>query len=124
MKTFWSQGKAPMSCDAENGCWCVDHPNILPVPDRKAEGCLCRTCLSKRPALRVVSPGASRLERYFPVKRDAPALVILLNPAQDSTVPALDLLKLSTFLRKRGYAPYLQKGSLDTTSPEPHAVVL
>jgi hypothetical protein len=124
MKTFCSQCKAPMSCEADKDCWCVDHPDLLPFPDRQAEGCLCRACLTKRLELRVVSPRASRLERYFPVTRDAPALVILLNPAQDSTVPPLDLLKLSTFLRKRGYAPHLQNGSLDTTSPEPHAVVL
>jgi hypothetical protein len=52
------------------------------------------------------------------------ASVILVNPAQDPSVPPLDLLKLSTCLRKRGYAPLLHNSELEITSPEPHAVVL
>ena len=72
----------------------------------------------------MIPPTASRLERYFPLRRSGPALVLLVNPAQDCSVPPLDLLKLSTFLRRRGYAPVLQKGNRDTTSQKPHAVVL
>ena len=48
METFCSRCKAPMSCEREKGCWCAEFPNILPIPDSKAEGCLCRDCLSKQ----------------------------------------------------------------------------
>ena len=64
----------------------------------------------------MIPPTASRLERYFPLRMSDPALVLLVNPAQDCSVPPLDLLKLSAFLRRRGYAPVLQKGNGDTTS--------
>lgn len=48
----------------------------------------------------------------------------MANPAQDCSVPPLDLLRLSTFLRRRGYAPVLQQCIRDTTLQKPHAVVL
>lgn len=66
----------------------------------------------------------SRVEQYFPVSSSEPATVLLLNPAQDSSVPPLDLLKLSTFLQSRGYATRLQKGVQNNAPEEPYAVVL
>jgi hypothetical protein len=66
----------------------------------------------------------SRVEQYFPVSSSEPATVLLLNPAQDSSVPPLDLLKLSTFLQSRGYATRLQKDVLNNAPEEPYAVVL
>jgi hypothetical protein len=66
----------------------------------------------------------SRVERYFPVRSHHPATVLLLNPAQDGPVPPLDLLKLSTFLRSRGYTTELHSGILKAGSTEPYAVVL
>jgi len=37
-----------MPCEREKGCWCAEFPNILPLPGSKAEGCLCRDCLTKQ----------------------------------------------------------------------------
>jgi hypothetical protein len=71
----------------------------------------------------ILSP-ASRLERHFPVQGSAPASALFANPAPDSSVPPLDLLKVSTFLRKRSYATFVQSRAPDAISPEPHAVVL
>jgi hypothetical protein len=73
--------------------------------------------------MRVISSTTSRVERYFPVRVGDSASVLLLNPARNSTVPPIDLLKLSTFLRKRGYAPVLRAAPVDTSWPEPYAVV-
>jgi hypothetical protein len=50
--------------------------------------------------------------------------VLLMNPSSDVATPPLDLLKLATFLRKRGYAPQLQRGFPRRTDVEPQAVVL
>jgi hypothetical protein len=72
----------------------------------------------------VISSAVSRVERYFPVRAGGSATVLLVNPAQDTSTPPLDLLKLSTFLRNRGYAPELQRGVLKKATAEPHAVVL
>jgi len=66
----------------------------------------------------------SRVERYFPLRNGDPAPVLLLNPALGSGVPPLDLLKLSTFLRKRGYTPVLRSTCFDITQAEPFMVVL
>jgi hypothetical protein len=49
---------------------------------------------------------------------------VLKNSAQDVSAPPLDLLKLSTFLRQRGYDSELQRGALKKTSVEPYAVIL
>ena len=49
---------------------------------------------------------------------------MLVNPAQETATPPLDLLKLSTFLRNRGYVSELQRGGLKKISVEPCAVVL
>jgi hypothetical protein len=67
---------------------------------------------------------ASRVENYFPERTGSGLPVLLIGPATDSPAPPLDLLKLSTFLRKRGYSPSLHRGVLDQTTPEPHAVIL
>jgi hypothetical protein len=123
MEILCSQCEAPMSCEPERGCWCADLPKILPVPRSKTAGCLCRDCLSKRLSLQVISPTLSRLEGYFPLLTGGRTSVLLVNPAQNSVVPPLDLLKISTFLRKRGYTPRLHSGQFDTKSPVPHAVV-
>jgi len=37
-----------MTCEPEEGCWCSNYPNILPVPKSGADGCLCENCLKKR----------------------------------------------------------------------------
>jgi hypothetical protein len=52
-----------MSCEQEAGCWCGELPNILPVPENKTEGCLCRSCLTSKLALQLISTAAPRLER-------------------------------------------------------------
>jgi hypothetical protein len=67
---------------------------------------------------------SSRVENYFPERTGSGPPVLLIGPATDSPVPPLDLLKLSTFLHKRGYSPSLHRGVLDKTIPEPHAVIL
>src|SRR5262249_34814050 len=67
---------------------------------------------------------SSRVENYFPKRTGSSPSVLLIGPTADSPAPPLDLLKLSTFLRKRGYSPSLHRGVLDETIPEPHAVVL
>ena len=67
---------------------------------------------------------SSRVENYFPERTGSGPPVLLIGPATDSPVPPLDLLKLSTFLHKRGYSPSLHRGALDKTIPEPHAVIL
>jgi hypothetical protein len=123
METSCSQCNATISCEPEHGCWCADFPHVLPVPDEATTGCLCRSCLTKRVELHVISSPVSRVERYFPVIPGGSARVLLINPGHTST-PPLDLLKLSTFLRNRGYAPELQRGVLKKTIEEPHAVVL
>jgi hypothetical protein len=66
---------------------------------------------------------SSRLERYFALKVGFPAPVLLVNPAEDRSVPPLDLLKLSTFLKKRGYSVRLQNRVGEASSPEPIAAV-
>jgi hypothetical protein len=48
-----------------------------------------------------------------------------VNPTHAGTVPPLDLLKLSTFLRRRGYVPVLQNAVQEPREQqEPYAVVL
>jgi hypothetical protein len=47
-----------------------------------------------------------------------------VNPAQETSTPPLDLLKLSTFLRNRGYITQLRTGCLKKIGVEPFAVVL
>ena len=59
-----------------------------------------------------VIPPVSRVERYFPTRAGKAARVLLVNPAQDTSVPPLDFLKLSTFLRNRGYKSVLLTGAL------------
>ena len=67
---------------------------------------------------------SSRVENYFPERIGSVPPVLLIGPATDSPAPPLDLLKLSTFLRKRGYSPSLHRGVLDKAIPEPYAVIL
>jgi hypothetical protein len=67
---------------------------------------------------------ASRVESYFPERIGSGLPVLLIGSATDSPTPPLDLLKLSTFLRKRGYSPSLHRGVLDQTIAEPHAIIL
>jgi hypothetical protein len=124
MEILCSHCKAQMSCNPDHGCWCADLPHVLPIPDEVAKGCLCPNCLAGKIELRVISATVSRVERYFPRRAGTPARVLLVNPAQNTSTPPLDLLKLSTFLRNRGYAPDLQPGVLKKTSLEPSAVVL
>ncbi|WP_070986246.1 DUF5522 domain-containing protein [Pseudoalteromonas amylolytica] len=38
-------GKA-LTCSADQGCWCMALPNILPIS--QTQGCLCRTCLIEK----------------------------------------------------------------------------
>lgn len=112
-----------MTCEPEHGCWCADFPHALPVPDDTTNGCLCRKCLTKRLELYVIPP-VSRVEQYFPISAGEPARVLLINPAQDTSVPPLDFLKLSTFLRNRGYKSVLKTGVPKKATVEPYAVVL
>jgi len=70
-----------------------------------------------------ISSKISRVERHFPPRRK-PRTVLLVNPTQESSTPPLDLMKLSTFLRSRGYVPELKRGALKKISIEPWAVVL
>jgi hypothetical protein len=113
-----------MTCEPGGGCWCADLPQLLPVPDDNTVGCLCSGCLNKRLHLSQIVPATCRLERYFPVRTDSVGTVQLMNPAEDQSVPPLDLLKLSTFLRKRGYRSLLQSRAQHATLPQPFAVVL
>jgi hypothetical protein len=66
----------------------------------------------------------SRVESYFPELNAASKTVFLLSTTSNSLVPPLDLLKLSTFLRRRGYLPRLHRGRLAGDILEPYAVVL
>jgi hypothetical protein len=59
MQTFCAQCHAPMSCDRDNGCWCAEFPKVMPVPEDKSQGCLCRECLTKKLALHEISPPSS-----------------------------------------------------------------
>ncbi|WP_152087141.1 DUF5522 domain-containing protein [Pseudoalteromonas sp. A25] len=38
-----SNCKQQINCSANQQCWCMELPNILPLSD--ADGCLCRACL-------------------------------------------------------------------------------
>lgn len=118
-----SQCSAPMTCEPEHGCWCADFPHVLPVPDETTNGCLCPKCLTKRLELYVIPP-VSRVERHFPTRAGEPARVLLINPARDASVPSLDFLKLSTFLRNRGYKSVVKIGVPKKATVEPYAVVL
>jgi hypothetical protein len=71
-----------------------------------------------------VLPPVSRVERYFPTRAGKPARVLLVNPVQDISVPPLDFLKLSTFLRNRGYKSVLQTGAPKKITVQPYAIVL
>jgi hypothetical protein len=48
-----------MSCQPEGGCWCAELPKVLPIPESKSEGCLCRDCLTRKLGLQEISPAAS-----------------------------------------------------------------
>jgi hypothetical protein len=72
----------------------------------------------------IMPSAVSRVERYFPLRAGRPSRVLLVNPARDTSIPPFDLLKLSTFLRNRGYAPELKTGVLQKTGGEPSTVVL
>jgi Leucine-rich repeat (LRR) protein len=36
-----------MTCEPENGCWCAELPNKMPLPEANA-ACLCRDCLMRK----------------------------------------------------------------------------
>lgn len=67
-------------------------------------------------------PQPSRVESFFP-PQTAGAAEVLLLAASAGGVPPLDLLKLATFLRRRGYAPRLLR-ALPAGGAMPFAVVL
>jgi hypothetical protein len=79
--------------------------------------------LKRRLQMWVISSTTSRVDRNFPVRVGDSPSVVLLNPARNSTVPPIDLLKPSAFLRGRSYAPVLRGAPVDTSWPKPYAVV-
>ncbi|TMP79996.1 hypothetical protein CWB73_12400 [Pseudoalteromonas phenolica] len=40
-----SQCQQTLKCSADNDCWCMTLPNILPISE--SSGCVCRACLIK-----------------------------------------------------------------------------
>ena len=48
MEKLCSQCGAPIECMQAAGCWCAELPNVVPIPDDPARGCLCRACLTKK----------------------------------------------------------------------------
>lgn len=126
MVTLCSQCSSPISCKPEGGCWCAEYPNRLRVPEKGVGGCVCPNCLQKRLQLHAILPGITRIESCFPLPSvDSPSVLLVSpqNSALGPSTPPLDLLKISTFLRKRGYATRLCRGVIDADWPEPRAVI-
>jgi len=48
MEKLCSQCHALITCLQERGCWCAELPNVLAIPEDPADGCLCRSCLTKK----------------------------------------------------------------------------